>query len=114
MHFPILILSTRTRGLRWTLTFKGRHGLQDAKLLENRHEEDDDHTDGEQFHALDPHDSWLGVGGWGGGGFSGPSLRETWPGEGAEGRSRPGRVNPGAGESTSVERRESGFSLTRA
>jgi len=37
------------------LTFKG-NGFQDAKLLENGHENDDNDTDGKQLHALDPHD----------------------------------------------------------
>lgn len=54
---PIFILHFWPRGLRQTLTFKWRHGLQDAKLLENCHEEDDDHTNGKQFHTLDPHGS---------------------------------------------------------
>lgn len=84
------ILCIQPRGLGWTLTFKWRHGLQDAKLLENCHEKDDDHTNGKQFHSLDPHDSWMeGVAE-----FSGPSLCETWPSQRAERRPRPGRVNP--------------------
>lgn len=39
------------------LTFKGGHGLQDAKALEHGHKHDHDHTNGKQLHALDlkPH-----------------------------------------------------------
>lgn len=58
------------RDLRWALTFKRGHGLQDAKLLENCHEKNNDHTDGKQLHALDPHDCRTG------GAHSGPSLQE--------------------------------------
>lgn len=47
-------------GHRWAITFEWGHRLQDAKLLENCHEEYDDHADGEQLHALDPHDSTTG------------------------------------------------------
>lgn len=38
------------------LTFKWGNGLQDAKLLENSHEKNDDHSDGQQLHVLDAHD----------------------------------------------------------
>ena len=57
VHEHTAVSQERRWGPRGALTFKGRHGLQDAKLLEHCHEKDDDNTNGKQFHALDLHDS---------------------------------------------------------
>lgn len=69
---------------RLALTFKRGNGLQDAKLLKNCHEKDDDHTNGKQLHALDPHDFRLGA-------PQGQAFK-AWPGEGDEIKSEKARV----------------------
>lgn len=90
--FSIVIFYTKPGGLGWTLTFKWGHGLQDAKLFENCHEEDDDHTNGKQFHALEPHDSWMEVVA---GVLRAKSARDlAQPGEVKEDLGQ-GRTNPG-------------------
>lgn len=69
---------------RCALTFKGGNGLQDAKLLKNCHEKDDDHADGKQLHALDPHDFRLAA-------PQGQAFK-AWPREGDEIKSEQARA----------------------
>lgn len=67
------------------LTFKW-NGLQDAELLEDRHEKYDNHSDGEQLHALDAHDVRAK------GARSGPSL-DTKPWQ-TKARTSPSHTEP--------------------